>query len=91
VADDYNLGKISFTSGVLNGQSRMIRASIYNSGSSASITVSTPFPAAPSTGDSFRIYQGCDKSWAGTNGCPKFSNTARFRGFPFVPQPVTAL
>lgn len=29
---------------------------------------------------------------AGTpqNGCAKFNNLARFRGFPFVPQPVTA-
>jgi uncharacterized phage protein (TIGR02218 family) len=91
VEDDYNLGKIVFTSGVLNGLSRSIRVSVYNSSTSASITVLAPFPTAPATGDTFTIYQGCDKSWAGTNGCPKFSNAARYRGFPFIPQPTTAV
>jgi uncharacterized phage protein (TIGR02218 family) len=88
---NYNLGKIRFTSGALAGQQRMIKASVYNSSSSASITVIAPFSTAPAAGDTFVISPGCDKSWAGANGCPKFSNTARYRGFPFIPQPTTAV
>jgi hypothetical protein len=27
----------------------------------------------------------------GRNGCAKFANTTRFRGFPYVPTPDTAV
>lgn len=85
----YDQGKVRYTSGVNNGLQRGIRAVAY--GTPGQILLVGPLPAPPAAGDTFVVSAGCDKSWAGTNGCPKFSNTARFRGFPFVPQPATAL
>jgi uncharacterized phage protein (TIGR02218 family) len=85
VATYFDLGKISFTSGVLNGLSRSIRSS-----TSSSLTLLAPFPSTPTVGDSFVLYPGCDKT-LGVNGCSKFLNTARYRGFPFIPSPSTAL
>lgn len=38
----------------------------------------------------FTAYPGCDKT-NGSGGCAKFANTARFKGFPFVPVPETAV
>lgn len=38
-----------------------------------------------SIGDSIQITAGCDHSFDGEGGCPKFSNQAKFGGCPFVP------
>ncbi|HXJ27506.1 MAG TPA: DUF2163 domain-containing protein, partial [Streptosporangiaceae bacterium] len=81
----YDLGKITMTSGALNGLSRSIR-----SGSGVNATLLGPFPAAPAPGDTFTAFQGCDKT-LGANGCAKFSNTARYRGTPFIPPPETSV
>ena len=43
-----------------------------------------------SAGDAFTIYPGCDKT-LGANGCAKFANTARFKGYPFIPTSDTAV
>jgi uncharacterized phage protein (TIGR02218 family) len=48
-----------------------------------------PLPAPCAPGDTFDIQPGCDKTQTGANGCPKFSNIAHYRGFPYVPTPET--
>jgi uncharacterized phage protein (TIGR02218 family) len=85
----YNLGTITFTSGVLNGLSFGV-GGVTNAGNPVSIYPQGVLPSSPSSGDTFTLSYGCDKS-LGSNGCPKFSNQARFRGFPFVPQPSVAV
>lgn len=83
------LGKIVFTTGALAGLSRSITSANFG-GSPPGFSMLAPFPAAPAPGDAFTIYPGCDKT-LGPNGCPKFSNQANFRGFPYVPVPETAV
>jgi uncharacterized phage protein (TIGR02218 family) len=85
----FDLGKITFTSGALNGLSQTVRQCAF--GSPNTITTVGFFPGAPAIGDTFTIAYGCNKSYSDSNGCPKFSNLGRFRGFPFVPQPATAV
>lgn len=87
----FDQGKISFTSGANAGLSRGIKIWIAGSGGApGTVSLIAPFPAAPASGDAFRIYPGCDKT-LDAGGCPKFANTARFRGFPYVPTPETAV
>lgn len=160
-AGTFDNGKILFTSGVLEGLSQTVKSCAF--GSPDVITLLGYFPTAPSSGDSFKLYYGCDKSndvtvsftastgaavgdtglygisngnvpvgalvsgpqvqsgstvaevegstvyldlptltpevysqsytaaLTSANGCPKFSNQARYKGFPLVPQPVTAI
>lgn len=83
----YQLGKFKITSGTLSGLARTIRDCDLTTGT---ISMYGPFPSAPNFGDTFVMYFGCDKS-LGAQGCPKFSNVPRFRGFPWVPQPVEAI
>lgn len=84
----FQLGKIAFTSGGNSGLTRSIAS--YNP-TNGGLTFANPFPVVPSQGDAFRVFPGCDKTYNGPNGCPKFNNVARFKGFPFVPVPETAL
>lgn len=84
----FDLGTVQMTSGALNGVTRSIRSCAF--GAPGLITLLGPFPSAPAPGDTFIVYPGCDKS-LGVNGCPKFANVARFRGFPFIPAPETAV
>lgn len=49
----------------------------------------SPLPFAPSAGDTFFAYPGCDKTQP--TCANKFSNAANFLGFRFVPVPETAL
>lgn len=79
----YNLGTISFTTGVNTGLSRTIKQA-----TSSNITVIAPFPSTPSTGDAFNISFGCDKLQA--TCATRFANLANFRGFPFIPQQESA-
>lgn len=82
-ATTYNQGKIAFTSGTLNGFARTIKSAV--AGAPGTITMLNPFPTAPTAGDTFNIYPGCDKTYAGTNGCAKFTNQARWRGEDLIP------
>jgi len=88
-ADTYfTQGVITFTSGANNGVSRMVSAYAHTSGQ---VTVSFPFPVAPSSGDTFTIRAGCDRS---LNTCKtKFAsdNSIHFRGTPFIPVPETVI
>lgn len=84
----FDQGKIAFTSGANAGLTRSVK--FWAAGSPGVIGLLAPFPNVPATGDTFTIYPGCDKT-LGTNGCAKFANTARFKGYPFVPSAETAV
>jgi len=87
-ATDVNtLGKIVFTSGQNNAVARSIKQ--YTKGAPGTIALMYPLPFAPAAGDSFYIYQGCDKAL--TTCQNKFGNQANFRGFPFIPENSTAV
>jgi Uncharacterized conserved protein (DUF2163)/Phage conserved hypothetical protein BR0599 len=84
----FDLGKVTMTSGALNGLSQTVRQATLPSPST--IALVGFFPTAPSIGDTFTIAYGCNKSPTDPNGCPKFNNLVHFRGEPLVPQPITA-
>jgi len=87
----FDQGKISFTGGSNAGLSRGIKTWVAaGGGAPGTVSLIAPFPVAPAAGDAFQIYPGCDKT-LDAGGCPKFANTARFRGFPYVPTPETAV
>lgn len=85
--DYFTLGSIKFTSGANAGVERGIKT--YTHGSPSIITLMSPFPVAPAAADAFTIYPGCDKTQATCSA--KFNNLANFRGYPYVPQPETAI
>jgi uncharacterized phage protein (TIGR02218 family) len=85
----FDQGKITFTSGALNGFSRTIKTA--TAGLPGSVSMLFPFPSAPTIGDTFSLFPGCNKSFSDTNGCPKFSNTARWRGTDKIPVGETAI
>ena len=85
-ADYFRLGAVTFTSGACSGETRAVRAYTPTAGT---FTMDRPLPVAPSNGDTFTAYPGCDRQYA-TCGT-KFSNTARFRAEPFVPRNEAAL
>lgn len=83
--DYFNLGTITFTSGVNDGLSRLVRSFTHAAG----VVVPMPaFPDAPANGDTFDIVPGCDKKL--TTCDVKFSNLAHFRGLPVIPAAETA-
>ena len=84
----FNLGTITFTSGVLNGQSFSVKLHTL-SGSVGTFTFPLPLPQAPGTGDTFNAYPGCDKTL--TTCQTTFANSAHFRGDPFIPAPEVAV
>lgn len=81
----YILGYLTFTSGVLNGQTRSILSWTNTTGG---IAFSFPFWQAPAIGDTFTITAGCDHQQSTCSG--KFNNIIHFRGMPYVPLPETA-
>lgn len=88
-AGQFNQGKVTFTSGDLNGLSRTVK--LATAGAPGAITMLFPFPSAPAPGDTFNIFPGCDKTYSGTNGCAKFTNQARWRGEDKIPIVETAI
>lgn len=85
--DYFTLGKMKFTSGVNSNLWRTIQQ--YTHGSPSIININIPFYTAPSNGDTFTIYPGCDKTI--TTCTNKFSNLVNFRGLPFIPENSTAI
>lgn len=84
-ADDwFSLGRITFTSGKNVGISRTVKQ-YGNTG--GKLTLPYPLPFAPSSGDTFLVFPGCDKTQATCKA--KFNNLKRFRGYPYVPVPET--
>lgn len=83
----YDLGVITFTSGVNSGISRSV--SQYIKGSPGTIALMQPFPNPPAASDTFNAAAGCNKLQATCQN--KFSNLVNFRGFPDVPVSETAV
>lgn len=79
----FDLGHLTFTSGANAGLTRAIRS--YTPGV---VKISLPLPVAPTSGDAFTAYPGCDRKQATCSG--KFNNLPRFRGYPYIPAPETA-
>jgi hypothetical protein len=77
----WSLGRITFTSGALNGLS----AFITGSNSSGQLQMSVPLPSAPATGVTFSIIPGCDKTVA--TCLTKFNNIANYTGCSAIPTP----
>jgi len=85
----FDLGKLTFTSGALNTFSVGVKSWTTPAGVVPGVfQMNRPFPVAPSVGDTFNAYPGCDKLQATCTA--KFNNAANFRGTPFVPIPETA-
>jgi uncharacterized phage protein (TIGR02218 family) len=84
-------GTVTMTSGAAGGQSQTV-AAVTSSG----LTLAYPLSVAPSAGDTFSAFQGCDKTYNGVNGggsvqsCTAYNNTANIDDFPFVPPPGSA-
>lgn len=80
----FTQGTITFSSGVNSNVTRAVKS--YSPGI---ITLSQPLLAVCSIGDAFTIYAGCDKKQATCSA--KFNNLLRYRGFPYIPAPETAI
>lgn len=77
----WDLGVITFTSGVNAGIARVVAS--YATG--GNVTVVPALPNTPGVGDAFTIVPGCNKA-LGT--CLyKYANTVNFGGNPFIPLP----
>jgi uncharacterized phage protein (TIGR02218 family) len=80
----FDQGVVTFTSGANNGLKRTIKSYDPATG----FTFALPLPVAPTAGDTISAFAGCDKTLATCR--TKFSNSGKFRGFPYVPNPETA-
>lgn len=80
----FDQGVITFINGANAGVSRTVRTFV-----SGVFTLNAPFPNPINVGDLLTAYPGCDKTKA--TCFSKFSNTANFKGEPFVPAPETAI
>lgn len=78
-------GKITWTSGNNAGYSMEIET--YNT-STKQITLLLSMPYSIATGDTYSIWEGCDKSWS---RCTAFGYWMDFGGEPFVPSKDKAL
>lgn len=85
----YDHGKLIWTSGTMTGLSFTVSHYDATTVPFTTILPVTPFPFNPQPGDTFTVYQGCDRTLDG--GCAKFANQANFRGFPYTPAPETAV
>lgn len=74
----FNLGLLKFTGGALAGTSRAVKA-----WSGTVFILALALPAAPSAGDAFSVYPGCDHTL--TTCLTTFANLGQFRGYPHVP------
>jgi uncharacterized phage protein (TIGR02218 family) len=82
---NFQQGSITFTSGVNEG----VTATVGAVAAAASLTLLYVLQSAPSAGDTFTVYYGCDHTPGTCSG--KFNNLANFRGFPYVPPPQMAI
>ena len=78
----FDLGVCTFTTGANAGISRTVK-----SHTSGQVTVLQPWPFVVISGDTFSISAGCDKKQSTCTN--KFSNLARYRGMPYIPDPET--
>jgi Phage conserved hypothetical protein BR0599/Uncharacterized conserved protein (DUF2163) len=82
----FNLGAITFTSGINSGLSQNI-TSYANPG--GVFAVRYPFPAPPAVGDTFSVYPGCDLQQSTCT--TQFNNLPHFGGDPYTPVPETII
>jgi len=75
-------GEIRFTGGNNAGARRTVRLH-----ASGALTLAYPLNFAPTAGDTFAIWPGCDGTYATCTG--KFSNGTHFSGEPVIPVPET--
>lgn len=80
----FDLGVVTFTSGLNTGQSRTVKLHV-----AGTLTVLSAFPFAVANGDTFGIVPGCDKKQSTCSA--KFANLVNFRGMPYVPVPETVM
>lgn len=80
----YDLGTITFTSGLNVGASRTINSCVSNN-----IYLSYKLDNVPQVGDTFDVSPGCDKRLTTCKNV--FYNETRFRGFPFIPTPESSI
>lgn len=80
----FDLGTVKFTSGLNNGLTYTVKS--WTTG--GVLVPARPFANVPQVGDTVTLSPGCDKLAGTCSG--KFSNLARFRGYPNVPSPETA-
>jgi uncharacterized phage protein (TIGR02218 family) len=71
-----------------SGANANVRSTVKSVAAGVSLSLMYPLPFAPSAGDAFTVYAGCDHTQATCQG--RFNNLAAFRGFPYVPPPEMA-
>ena len=77
----FDFGVLHFISGALAD----VKAAVASGGwNGSTFTLCAPLIVAPTAGDLFHVYPGCDRSAAICTA--KFGNTAQFRGFPSIPR-----
>jgi uncharacterized phage protein (TIGR02218 family) len=74
----YTEGRLTFTSGVLQGQGFRVREQ-----REGRISLLLPWPEPPAVGDGYQLQQGCDKRF--TTCVARFANAVNFRGEPHLP------
>jgi uncharacterized phage protein (TIGR02218 family) len=80
VADYYNYGKITFSSGLNTGITMQIESYV---AATNLVTLYEPMPFTVVAGDAFTAYAGCDRRFATCK--TRFNNKDNFRGFPHIP------
>ena len=80
----FDLGWVVWTSGQNNGLTRTVKTYLQLDGN---FLVTVPLPYVPAVGDTFTAYAGCDKTQATCT--TKFNNVIHYRGFPYMPNPIT--
>jgi uncharacterized phage protein (TIGR02218 family) len=78
-------GTLTFSSGVNAGVSVNIKGAV----TGVSLSLSYPLLNAPSAGDGFTAYLGCDHTMSTCQYT--FNNLTNFRGFPFIPPPTFSI
>lgn len=80
----FTQGVVEFLEGANIGIKRTVR--LHEAGA---LLLTLPLLEMPKTGETIRVYPGCDKR---LDTCTnRFNNRARFRGAPFVPVPETSV
>ncbi len=83
----FTKGTILFTSGANAGATATIKQHTLANGVNT-FSLMTPMNAAPTVGDNFTAFPGCDKTIVTCQA--RFNNLNNFRGWPFVPSPTAS-
>jgi uncharacterized phage protein (TIGR02218 family) len=83
----FDLGKVTFTSGLNNALTRTVKTHTVGAFSAVALTENLPF--SPAVGDTFTITAGCDKLRSTCTA--KFNNAVHFLGWEYMPVPEASL